>query len=391
MSHLSRALHEAKYLICRIRSLSIVLQDVEVILPERELTSQQKIELHDITDGCRNVLDKLEKTLGKYRELISVPESVDQRVKRIWKRLKWEPEDIRELRSRISSNITLLNAFNGKLARDNMVKLVRQKDDQERRMILDWLTPTDYDSQQSDFIRQRQEGTGQWLLYSDEFQGWLNKPKQTLFCPGIPGAGKTIITSVVVDHLTTKFENDTSVGIAFLYCNFRRQQEQKHADLLMSLVKQLAQRRPSVPGSVKSLYEHHMGKRTRPSFNEISKVLHSIVASYSRAFIIVDALDECQISDGGRKKFLSEIFNIQDKTGANLFATSRSILDIMKEFEGCVSIEIWASNEDVRRYLDAHMSQLPSFVVRSHDLQEEIKDEIINVIDGMYVALMVYI
>jgi peptidoglycan hydrolase CwlO-like protein len=109
----------------RVRSLSIVLQDVEVVLPERELTSQQKADLHGIADGCRNVLDELEKLLDKYRELESCPESVGKRVKKVWKRLKWEPEDIQELRNRISSNITLLNAFNGRLTRDSVVKLVR--------------------------------------------------------------------------------------------------------------------------------------------------------------------------------------------------------------------------------------------------------------------------
>jgi len=139
---------------------------------------------------------------------------------------------------------------------------------------------------------------------------------------------------------------------------------------------------------VKSLYEHHKDKRTRPSFDEISKILHSTVVNYSRAYIIIDALDECQVSDGGRKKFLSEIFNIQAKTGANIFATLRFIPGIMKEFEGCISLEIRASNEDVRRYLDGHVSQLPSFVVRNPGLQEEIKSEIIKAVDGMYVPLM---
>jgi Cdc6-like AAA superfamily ATPase len=303
----------------------------------------------------------------------------------VWKRLKWEPEDIKELRSRISTNITLLNAFNSQLTRDNMLKLVRHKDDQQRRTIQDWLTPTDYGTQQSDFISRRQGGTGRWLLDSDEFQRWFNQSKQTLFCTGIPGAGKTIITSIVVDYLNMKFENDTGVGIAFLYCNFRRQQEQKPEDLLASLVKQLVQEQSSMPERVKSLYEYHKDKRTRPSFDEISKALHSVVADYSRTFIIVDALDECQISDGGRTRLLSEIFNLQAKTGASLFATSRYIPEIMKEFEGSVSLEIRASDEDVRRYLDGHMLELPSLVVRSHDLQENIKTEIIKAVDGMYV------
>lgn len=94
-----------------------------------------------------------------------------------------------------------------------------------------------------------------------------------LFCPGIPGAGKTILTSIVVDHLYTKFQKDTDIGIAYLYCNFRRQDEQKAKELLASLLKQLAQGLPSLPESVKSLYDSHKDKRIEPTFNEISGAL----------------------------------------------------------------------------------------------------------------------
>jgi hypothetical protein len=264
--------------------------------------------------------------------------------------------------------------------------LNRRQDEQEREATIDWLTPIDYTPQQSDFIARRQEGTGQWLLDSDQFLEWLTKDKQTLFCPGMPGAGKTIITSIVVDHLYTKFQNNSDVGIAYLYCNFRYQQEQKPADLLASLLKQLVQEQPSVPESIKSLYKRHKNESTRPSFDEISTTLHSVVADYSRTFIIIDALDEYQISDGGRRWFLSEIFNLQAKTGASFFATSRFIPEIAKEFEGSISLEIRARDEDVRRYLNGHMSQLPSFISRSPDLQDEIKTNIIKAVDGMYVS-----
>jgi Cdc6-like AAA superfamily ATPase len=109
-----------------------------------------------------------------------------------------------------------------------------------RDIILDWITAIDCDPQQSDFINRRQAGTGQWLLDSAEFQAWMEANKQTVFCPGIPGAGKTILTSIVIDELFTRFGNDENVCIAYIYCNFWRHDEQTAGDLLASLLKQLA-------------------------------------------------------------------------------------------------------------------------------------------------------
>ena len=272
-------------------------------------------------------------------------------------------------------------------AKDFLNRLNRCQDDQERRAILDWLAPSDYAIQQSDFIALRQEGTGHWLLNSDKFQAWVHTKGQTLFCPGIPGAGKTMMTSIIVEYLSTKFANDPNIGIAYMYCNYQRQQEQKPTDLLANLLKQLAQGFPFVPESMERLYELHKHRRTRPSFCEISEVLRSILAKYSRAFIIIDALDELQFSRD-RSRLLPEIFSLQTKTGASLFATSRFIPETTKEFKRATSIEIRASDEDMSKYLDGHMSQLPSFVLRSLDLQEKIKAEIIKAVDGMYVPPM---
>ena len=63
------------------------------------------------------MLEDLERTVDKYSELRSGREGVGGRVKRAWKRLQWEPDDIRDLRSRIAANVTLLSAFQGRVAR----------------------------------------------------------------------------------------------------------------------------------------------------------------------------------------------------------------------------------------------------------------------------------
>jgi len=140
-----------------------------------------------------------------------------------------------------------------------------------------------------------------------------------------------------------------------------------------------------IPDPVTDLYTRHMNKLTRPSLEEISKVLHSVTALFSRVFIIVDALDECQVTDG--RRFLNGVFHLQAECGANLFATSRFTPEITEMFKGSVTLEIRASDEDVRSYLDGHMFQLPSFVRRNPELREEIMTSIVPAVDGMCVPL----
>ena len=189
----------------------------------------------------------------------------------------------------------------------------------------------------------------------------------------------------MIDDLNTRFRNDPSIGIAYIYCSFRRRDEQKAEDLLTNLLKQLSQERSSLPDSVKALYNYHQKKRTRPSFDDISRALQSVASMYSRVFIVVDALDECQVSDGCRSRLLSEVFNLQTKAGANVFATSRFIPEITEKFKGSTTLKIRARDEDVRSYLDGHMIPLPSFVRDDPNLREEIKTKIVGAVEGMCV------
>ena len=175
----------------------------------------------------------------------------------------------------------------------------------------------------------------------------METKKQTLFCPGIPGAGKTILTSVVIKELSTRFQSDNSIVVAYVYCNFKRQNEQTLEHLLASVLKQLAQGRSTLPESVKSLHDRCKSKKTQSSVDDISTVLQSVAAEYSRVFIIIDALDECRAQGGYRMQLLSKLSDLQTKCGTNLFATSRFIPEIIEKFKQDSSLEIRANAQDV--------------------------------------------
>ncbi len=102
-------------------------------------------------------------------------------------------------------------------------------------------------------------------------------------------------------------------------------------------------------------------------------------------FIIVDALDECQRTDNCLPAFLTEVFSLQAKTGANFFATSRRIPDIEARFGRYLKRDVLASYDDVICYLHSHILELRPFVQKAPGLQEKIWTEIAASVEGMYV------
>lgn len=244
---------------------------------------------------------------------------------------------------------------------------------------MEWLSAIDFAAEHMDFSRRRQEGTGTWFMESPKFVNWLNGSNSILFCPGIPGAGKTILSSLVINYLW-RIRQRSGTGIAYLYCKYRKYEQQKAVDLLSVLLKQLVQNLSSVPDTVSDLYEQHQRRRTRPSLDEISRTLHSVVESYHEVFVIIDALDECL--DEHRNALLSELKSLKN---LKLMITSRPIFNITQEFIDHPKLTIIAHKEDIECFVEHQISRLSGCVSRNHTLKRLVISEITNAADGMYV------
>jgi hypothetical protein len=182
-----------------------------------------------------------------------------------------------------------------------------------------------------------------------------------------------------------QYSRDATIGLAYVYCSYRRRDEQKVEDLLASILKQLAL---MVPESVRKLYEKHKDRQTRPLLTELSRTLQSVAATYAKVFVVIDALDECQTMDDCRNVFLSHILDLQMKCAVKLFATARPIPEITERFTDYY-LEIRAHESDIRKYLDGRISQAGSELLETY--KEEIKNKITEVADGMCVTLVIFL
>lgn len=250
--------------------------------------------------------------------------------------------------------------------------------EKQKQNVLNRISTLDFSSEHKLHITRRQSHTGGWFLESTEYKTWLCTPGQRFFCPGIAGAGKTVLMATVIDHLQHQFGHDPKVGIAYVYFGMKGESSLSVLDIIASILRQLSQVQRLLPKSVKDAY--HDGQRPHIGLEQLFLMIKEVASAFSRVFLVVDALDECQNAD-----FLPNIVKIQEETGASLVATSRPIRHIQEQITADAFLKIRATNRDVLQYLHGRIGSLESFhpLRQSPQLLEEVLSVISTRTDGM--------
>jgi Cdc6-like AAA superfamily ATPase len=263
------------------------------------------------------------------------------------------------------------------------------RDDTTRRHkndLMRWICPVDYHVQQEDFIDRHQTGTGQWFLHDTKFQAWDLWKDETLFCPGVPGAGKTIMAALVINHLL-RSQQLPNEPVTFIYCNYKRQSEQSAKHMLASIFSQIVDTQPVVPKLVQEFYTSHVTKRTTPSLDEIRQILEAVSRDLHRLTIVVDPLDECETR--ARKDFLSAVHTLRGQCQIRLLATSRFLpaIESHSAFLGKPKLEVRASDEDLEAYIRLRADEVNQLKSK-HELLENLVTSTVVATGGMYARLL---
>jgi hypothetical protein len=189
-----------------------------------------------------------------------------------------------------------------------------------------------------------------------------------------------MVAAIAIDYLLNSAQNSV-YGVAYVYCDYKSQEDQDTASILAAILKQLGQGRPSALSSVERLHHKHASHGTRPSLDDTFSALRDVVAQYPYVFIVVDALDECQRVT--RPQLLSKLFALQKEADVRLTATSRFIPDVEDAFRLASRLEVKASDEDVRQFVAGQIHRLPGCVQRSVNLQKLVQESVVEAVDGM--------
>lgn len=91
--------------------------------------------------------------------------------------------------------------------------------------------------------------------------------------------------------------------------------------------------------------------------------------------------------DGTRTELLNTLQQLQTGANVRLMCTSRFIPEIEEKFSSNLTLEVRASEQDVRRYVAARIPLLPRFVQQSSQLVHDTEKKIAAAVNGMWVLL----
>ncbi|KAJ7114704.1 ankyrin repeat-containing domain protein [Mycena epipterygia] len=161
-----------------------------------------------------------------------------------------------------------------------------------------WLqNPPDMKKKQDDTQELHHAGTGSWFLDSQQFNEWKEK-SGSLWIKGNSGTGKSVLSSVVIKKLFKDRQPSVqgTVAVAYFYFDFRDEERQFVKNMLQSIIMQLSAQSPNPYLALDRLYNSSNGQ-TLPTYEQLLGILNELLLELSRAYIVLDALDECTDPD----------------------------------------------------------------------------------------------
>ncbi|KAK0219019.1 hypothetical protein IW262DRAFT_1462638 [Armillaria fumosa] len=245
-----------------------------------------------------------------------------------------------------------------------------------------WFTPLDYTSIQQDKLEQRIGNTGRWFLESSKFRNWvagLGK-SSTLWCPGNPGTGKTILASIVVDHLRKQFAEE-NIPVLGVFGDWQNADAQTALSVIRSLLKQLLDTENGLSSSLQKRYKYQ-------TLSEFTELLSTHIKRYPHAYIVFDALDEFT---GDQKELISVLKSLGDNI--RLLVTSRDDPAIQRMHQDDEELRIQADDADIKELVMSkltHVTALCIFVTDRDDLRHDILTRVVEKAQGMFLLAEMY-
>jgi len=346
-------------------------------------------------EGCRGTVEELAKELDGLT-LANVSHVAPGKRQRIKGSMQWclkESKTRKLLDEMMQHKSTLTLALLGEITSD--VKQIKSTVEQvhdsltetARRKVCDWIEHTNPTSIHQQSCKNHEEHTCQWIHRVDQWNDWLQLQRRLIWIHGIPGAGKTVFASYLVQQTIEYCENlkNDRAACLYYYCSFRHGQEERRDEALPFLrwvVSQLCRRGKFVPADLVSLHDQN----SAPSFQALKKAFQQLLAHVDVLYIILDAVDESSLRDS-LLELIEDIVTQPSYGKIQLLVTSRRYMDIEEVLRPLSEPTLPISNSlvdaDIRTYVENIIQRNKTFAKWSAKLRSDIIESLVQGAQGM--------
>ncbi|KAK2926843.1 P-loop containing nucleoside triphosphate hydrolase [Fusarium oxysporum f. sp. vasinfectum] len=295
-----------------------------------------------------------------------------------------------EAERRISEVLNSIEtALNGVQKTSNVTKAIVEavRSNQHVAAIKDRLSPPDSSTNVNHARKLRHEGTGEWFLNSAAFREWETGSRRHLWLYGLPGCGKTVLSTTILDYL---IHIDDHITLDFFF-DFSDTMKQTVDGMLRSLVFQLYKLGIDSSRELDGLFQSHRDGRDQPATKTFLGCLHTMMRVPRKIFLLLDGLDE-STTRVELLKWMKDVISTPELDHVRLIATGRPEAEFQRQIphlvgkSNCLLLDKAAINADIRSYVMARLEQSPEFAKWASfpSVLNQIRNEIGGKPDGMF-------
>lgn len=284
-------------------------------------------------------------------------------------------ELLRTIDSRLKATEKVSNERQTRLDEEQKERDELDDEKRKRKDILAWLRHPSPSENHDIACAVRNDGIhpGRWLLEGAELKEHCDLKRSLLWLHGYGGCGKTILSSLLIDHFAKECKHNSDQRLAYWYFNGNDRQRMSMENVLRCLVTQLMPPEPSkVPKILTQIWQNRGQGQTAPKLSDLSLSLRRMLLEYKNLvyYLVIDALDESRDDPGDRENLfnvLSELLS-DEELSIHIVITSRTQEDISKLFEKLPECRRSIAIEDqVDRDIEKHVeSQLEIIQAQNH-------------------------
>ncbi|KAF8465389.1 hypothetical protein BDZ91DRAFT_783371 [Kalaharituber pfeilii] len=231
--------------------------------------------------------------------------------------------------------------------------------------------------------KQSYQNTGRWLYEMEEYKEWIQSCHSSiLWCHGIPGSGKSVLSTSVVKHLLDTCVQHATIGsgktfIGYFFCTFSDPRSLKFEEIIRSLIKQILS---VFHGSAE--FEEYLARffdqcNNLPSMDLWQDLFIRTCRLPNYVYLILDGIDECH--DDIQAQLL-EMVNM-------LLSTPREVY-LRRNLTNAITISLddikW--RPEIEGYIDGSLKQRLNdgrLQIQDPAMIEEIKQALMRGVEGM--------